>query len=344
MERSVVTVSTPAVAPVPREFVDGLCEAVAQNDALDGYVGEVVSRGLRNVYLVGRGGSFIATHAVQFLLEHHSTRFPVFHLNADEFTYRRPPLLGEGSLVVTLSHRGSTPETVAATRLARDRGADVLALTTDGDSPLARAADRTFLHRTVDGKHVLLAQVGWALLRHTGVRADYDGIRAGYAALPDALLDAWQSADERLHGIARQLADEPVTYVVAGGPNYGAGLTLAMCYLQEMQWLDAAAVHADEFFHGLFEVVTAETAVLLMLGEDETRPMAERVRRFLDRYTRKGIYLDSRDFALPGVPRQLRGFFTPALFYSLNGRLAEHYAAVRGHPLDDRRYMWKVDY
>ncbi len=135
-----------------------------------------------------------------------------------------------------------------------------------------------------------------------------------------------------------------MTYAVAGGPDYGAGMTLAMCHLQEMQWLYAAAVHADEFFHGPFEVVTGDTPVLLMLGEDGTRPMAERARRFRDRYTRRAVHLDSRDFPWPGIPGHLRGHFTPPVFHSLDGRLAEHYAAVTGHPLTDRRYMGKVDY
>ena len=336
-------VATP-LAPIPADLADGLRQAVAQDDAIDAHVRDLARKGIRNVYLVGCGGSFIATHAAQYLLERHATRFPVFHSNADEFAYRRPPLLGDGSVVVTLSHRGNTAETVRAAALARDSGAHVIALTTDETSPLAQASNRTFPHTTVDGKHVLLGQIAWALLRHSGAPADHDGVRAAYRAWPDALVATWRAMDDRLHAIARSFHDEPVTYVVAGGPNYGAGMTLAMCYLQEMQWLHAVGVHADEFFHGPFEVVTEDTPVLLMLGEDETRPMAERAARFLDRYTRRAMYLDSRDFPLPGIPGHLRGYFTPAAFYSLDGRLADHYAALTGHPLTDRRYMWKVEY
>jgi fructoselysine 6-phosphate deglycase len=132
--------------------------------------------------------------------------------------------------------------------------------------------------------------------------------------------------------------------VLGAGPNYGPAASLAMCYLQEMQWLDAAAINAGEFFHGAFEVVTETTPVILLLGEDATRPMAERAQRFLDTYAKRAVYIDSRDFSLPGIATELRGYFTPAVFYSIAGRLAAHYAALRGHDLKIRRYMFKVEY
>ena len=117
-----------------------------------------------------------------------------------------------------------------------------------------------------------------------------------------------------------------------------------MCYLQEMQWKHAAGFNTGEFFQGAFEMVTEDTAVLLFLGEDASRPMAERGKAFLETYTRKGHFIDVRDLSLPGVPTELRGDVSPLVVGELAGRLAQHFEAVRGHHLDQRRYMFRVQY
>ena len=61
--------------------------------------------------------------------------------------------------------------------------------------------------------------------------------------------------------------------------------------------MHAATINADEFFQGPFEVIDQATRSIVFLGEDDTRPMGERVRRFLDRYGGETFYVDGRDFA-----------------------------------------------
>src|SRR5579875_3812269 len=118
----------------------------------------------------------------------------------------------------------------------------------------------------------------------------------------------------------------------------------AMCYLQEMQWRHAAAFNAGEFFHGAFEMITERMPVLLFMGEDETRPVAQRASRFLDRYTRRAFRVDSAELELPGVPAACRAEIGPIVLGALSYRLAQHYEAITGHSLENRRYMFKVDY
>ena len=151
-------------------------------------------------------------------------------------------------------------------------------------------------------------------------------------------------SDPQCHQIATQWKDEPITYVLASGPNYGVAYCLAMCYLQEMQWMHAASFNAGEFFHGAFEVATDQTPWLVWLGEDDTRPMAERALTFLKQYAKKTIAVDSRDLSLPGVEPRQRPIVTPLALSTVMTRLPQHYEAVRGHSLEQRRYMFKVDY
>ncbi len=101
--------------------------------------------------------------------------------------------------------------------------------------------------------------------------------------------------------------------------------------------MHAATINADEFFQGPFEVFDKDTKSILYLGEDETRPMAERVDRFLETYSGETFRIDSRDLELPGIPQKLRSFVAPLVYYILAFRLAAHYAAVRGYSLEGRR-------
>lgn len=342
-----MTVSTPStveVTPIKEDLVTHLRAAVDLNDQIDAFALDVVQRGLDNVYFIGCGGSFLSSFPAHYLLESHANSFATFHMNADEFVRREPARMGAGSLVIVASHSGQSPDTVQAARTAVRAGATVLALSEHQESPLVQAVPSSFLYGNTDAKQVVLGQIAWALLRHSNFDYDWSALRRAYEAWPESLVGTLQAAEPKMHKIADGIKDSTVTHVLGGGPNFGVAATLSMCYLQEMQWMDAEVVNAAEFFHGPFEVITDDSTVVLFLGEDTSRPIAERTRRFLDQYTTAPVYIDSRDFALAGIPAEQRGHFTSALLFALVSRLAEHVASLRNHSLDARRYMGKVDY
>jgi fructoselysine 6-phosphate deglycase len=177
-----------------------------------------------------------------------------------------------------------------------------------------------------------------------GSELDFVAIEKSYAAVPAAFELAIQESEARLHEIAADFGSESLTYVLSAGPNQGTGYGFAMCYLMEMQWKHASWFNANEFLHGAFEVVQPDTPVLLFKGEDETRQVIDRVEAFLNKNTKRCRVIDSKDYSLPGVSASLRGEISPLLLSTLSKRLAEHYQAVTGHLLTDRRYMFKTTY
>ena len=72
--------------------------------------------------------------------------------------------------------------------------------------------------------------------------------------------------------------------------------------------------------------------------------MGERAKQFLEKYDKKAQYVDVRDLELPGIPQSVRGAVSPIVVGALANRLAQHYESVRGHDLETRRYMFKVEY
>lgn len=320
--------------------------AVAQRDRI-GHVAQAAAKGMSNLFLVGCGGSLNDFSAVSYRCDR-SAKIPTFCLNSEEFNRRRPALLGSDSVVLVASHNGTTAETIEAARWARAAGARVIGFTKDETTKLAAECDEVFTYnsdRTILApKQVLIGMMVTALLKEAGSELDFATIDQAYCAVPVAFEQTIQEAEDNLHEIAKAFAFAPFTYVLSAGPNQGAGYGFAMCYLMEMQWKHAAWFNANEFLHGAFEVIQPDTPVLLFKGEDDTRKVIDRVEAFLNKNTKRCRVIDSKDYSLPGVPASMRGEISPLLLATLSKRLAEHYQAVTGHALTDRRYMFKTTY
>ncbi len=342
--------ATLPLKPLPTVHRAGLDVALGQRPEIEALAERVVAAGLTNVFLTGSGGGLLTHTPVQYLLERGTKRFPAFAYSANELIYRNPAALGPGSLVLVCSNTGTTPEVVEVAKFAKAAGATVVSYTRLADSPLAQASDAAFAYGDDEGvgdpKQTAEALTVLAILREIGDLAPeaYDAHVRALTALPNALLDAVRQAEDLNHRIAEALKDAPIIYVLGSGPNVGVAYCLSMCYLQEMQWKDAAHFDAAEFLHGAMEVVTDDTAVILYLGEESTRPIDERAQRFLEKHTKNAWYVDARDFDLPGIEPAMRPYVSTYVLFAMQSRLAEHFEAVRGHDLKNRRYMFKVDY
>ena len=336
---------------VASDLESTISRALAERGRVSSIVAEAASGGIRTLFFVGCGGSLYASSPIGDVMATRGRSVITYRMEAGEFVYGPPATLGSDSLVVVGSHTGTTPETIKAIEVARTHGARaVLAITREPDSPLAQAADHAFTygskHTVWEPKQVYLAQIGHGALLACGdeSQAEHDAALDAYSGLGGAILDAIAASDDYLAEMATALATEPVIYVLGAGPAEDVARCLSMCYLQEMQWLHSAAFNANEFFHGAFEVVTDQTAVLLFLGQDHSRPIAERAKAFLDRYARRAWTVDLADLALPGIPGGYRGEVGPLVLGSLASRIGQHFEAVTGHDLDTRRYMHKVEY
>ncbi len=343
-----MTQSVIPLEPIPADFQETLTSMLAKRPQIEALTAHMYQDGVDRVYLVGAGGSLAVMYPLEFLFDQRATAFATDLLTSAEFVSRNPAALGPRSLVLVASHTGTTPETVQAAQLARSHGARVVALTRSPDSPLATTGDVAFTygseHTVSEAKLLLLYQLGLSLLNRFGQWDDYAAAMTALDTMPTTLLHVKEQTERHNAEIAARFKDEPLIYTLSSGPNYGVGYALAMCYLQEMQWIDAASVHAAEFFHGAFEIVEEDTPLILFLGEDASRPEAERALRFARRYSHKVEVIDTAELDLPGLDARYRGLVSPLVLSAIISRLAAHFAAVRGHSLKIRRYMFTVEY
>ncbi|TJW31803.1 MAG: sugar isomerase, partial [Mesorhizobium sp.] len=108
---------------------------------------------------------------------------------------------------------------------------------------------------------------------------------------------------------------------------------------------DSQAIHANEFFHGPFEVVDRDACFVVLLGLDETRNLSERARDFLFKYgnSQNILLLDAAELDLTGMIDRFKPYLVPLVFFDTLWRFAYKLAELRNQPmLEGRRYMKKL--
>src|SRR5207244_7822023 len=100
---------------------------------------------VRRIVILACGTSYHAALVGRYAIEQWA-RVPVEMDIASEYRYRNP-IVGPDDLVVGISQSGETADTLAAMRLARERGARVLAISNVMGSQATRDADGTLLTR-----------------------------------------------------------------------------------------------------------------------------------------------------------------------------------------------------
>jgi len=328
-------------------IIDGLAPAVAilpEAMALGCALGPRVER----VYFVACGSANRAMLGLQYWIEHFSPSLEVRRYFPAELMAQNPRRLDAQTLVVLGSKSGTTPETVAAAAWLRDRPCRTVGVTQRADSPLAAAVDESFTIGETAESFVAIFMTLQALIG--GVLAAKDGwphadaLLASLAALPRVIADTAEAQDGRGAEAARLLKDDRILYHVASGPCATSAYTFGVCILMEMLWLHSNPIDAAEFFHGPFEIVDAETPLVLILGEDPSRPLMERVLRFCRKHAQRLFIYDSRDFAMDGVAPAIRPLVAPYVLQAALKRISARLSVLHGKPLTTRRYMWKGDY
>ena len=229
-------------------------------------------RGFRRIVVVACGTSYHAGLVGRYAIEWWA-RVPVEMDIASEFRYRNP-VLGEGDLVIGISQSGETADTLAAMRLARERGAKVLAITNVMGSQATRDSDGVLFTRAgleigVAATKTFVAQVAamyLVALRLAELRGTLE---------PDVLARLSRELREMPGSIARLLerADATVTQIAqhwkdAGFFLYlGRHVGLSICLegalkLKEISYIPTDAYAAGEMKHGPIALLDEHTPVV----------------------------------------------------------------------------------
>lgn len=315
---------------------------------LDATIAELMAAGAPNVHFLGSGGAAILMQPAVQLLRRKST-FPVYSDNISELMAGGSANLVKGSIVIMPSLSGTTQESVAFLAHAKAAGADVIALVGHADTPLGREADHVFVNYAADDTSsesffIQSLLVALSIMRARGEIADYAALVAGLKAAPAALLAVKKAIEPEAEERARAIAATDWHIFTGAGNVWPEAYYFAMCILEEMQWIRTRPVHASDFFHGTLELVESGVSVMLFKGEDEMRPLAERIEAFVPTIGGMLTVLDTATLPTPGLSADLRALLSPAILATALERIAAHLEVLRQHPLTTRRYYRRVAY
>jgi len=312
--------------------------------------GKASKGGIQQVYLVSCGGSFASYYPAKYFLQSESKTLRTEHYSSNEFVHATPVALGENSIVMLTSHAGETPETVVAAKLAQEKGAATICLTYTEGSSLTHYGDYNIIYEfgndseVMNQKTSIPLNLATEILHQVEGYLHYDKMVDGFGKIQEITNQAKLLTRERAVKFGLDYKDEKLIYVMGSGASYGEVYAFSICILLEMQWVNSAAVHSGEYFHGPFEITDKTTPFLMLMSEGKTRPLDERALKFLSKYGDKIEVLDAKEYDMNRIDSAVVDFFNPMVFVNVMRVYAEQLAEARNHPLSKRRYMWKFEY
>jgi glucosamine--fructose-6-phosphate aminotransferase (isomerizing) len=223
--------------------------------------------------IVACGTSYHAGLVGRYAIEEWG-RIPVEMDIASEYRYRNP-VVDESDLVIGITQSGETADTLAAMRLARSRGAKVVALTNVMGSQATRDADGVLFTRagievSVAATKTFVAQTACLYmlgLKLGEVRGTMPPDRLAelvddLRGIPHRIAELLEPADERATAIAEAFFKD-TEFCLYLGRHVGLPVCLeAALKLKEISYIAADAYAAGEMKHGPIALLSERTPVV----------------------------------------------------------------------------------
>ena len=185
-----------------------------------------------------------------------------------EFRYSPPPI-DERTHVIAVTQSGETADTIAPTRLARERGAPVIAVTNTVGSAITREAHRVLFLQAgpeiaVAASKTFVAQVTTLVILAAAIAKargalgleQEQELGAALHALPDGAAKALENASG-IRDLARRYVNSRGFMFVGRGYTYPTALEGAL-KLKEVSYVHAEGYAAGEMKHGPISLLDAE--------------------------------------------------------------------------------------
>lgn len=308
--------------------------------------------GIKNVVWLAAGGSYGGFYPAHYFLDQESQVLRSKNITSNEFVKAPPAFVGENTLAVVCSMRG-TPETIEAAKVAKKRGAATIALYID-ESELTEVCDYKLNYDSValDDSDFSKTNAAYGLLIAMVVMDTVEGYEHMETAMQsfEKVDTLYKQAviDIRTKAIkwSLQNRESKSIHVMGSGAAYGAAYIFSICNIMEMLQIDSPTVNSCDFFHGPFEVIDEETSVFLLMGEGGSRPNDERAARFLQEFGGNKVFvLDSQDIGLNKIDPKVAEHFNHLIFSPiLNNVFMRELAYQIKKDYTTRTYMWKATY
>lgn len=264
----------------PKAIADTL-DSVLKDGKLDLSAVELSDEEIKKIsqiYIVACGSAYHVGVVAQYVMED-LAKIPVRVELASEFRYRKP-LLDPDGLVIVISQSGETADSLAALRLAKDKGLRTLGIVNVVGSSIAREADNVFY--TLAGPEISVATTkaystqliaAYCLaIQFARVRGEItDDVYSTYLeelkTIPDKIEKILEDK-ERIQWFAAKVANSKDIFFIGRGIDYAVSLEGSL-KLKEISYIHSEAYAAGELKHGTISLIEDNILVIGVLTQSE---------------------------------------------------------------------------
>lgn len=279
---------------------------------------------------------------------------------ASEFRYRKF-VTRPNSLLITLSQSGETADTLAALRLAKEKGyMAAMTICNVAGSSLVRESDFAFMTRAgveigVASTKAFTTQLAALLMLVTALGKQQDRVSKekekeiveALHALPKQI-NAALAFEKDIEELATDFADKHHTLFLGRGEFYPIAMEASL-KLKEISYIHAEAYAAGELKHGPLALIDADMPVVVVAPSNE---LLEKLKSNVEEVRARGgllyVFADAdagfepdetmKIITLPHVSE-----ITAAIYYTIPMQLLSYYVAIiKGTDVDQPRNLAKA--
>lgn len=236
----------------------------------------------KNITIVACGTAMHAGMVGKYVIED-LARVPVTVDIASEYRYRNP-IVGEGDLVIIISQSGETADSLAAMRLAKQKGATTLAIVNAKGSSIAREAD--MLIYTLAGPEISVASTKayitqlsvmylfafeLALAKETLSTAECKRLVSALLKMPEAVQYVIDSCEEKCKFISTKLISAESLLYIGRGLDYALSMEGSL-KLKEVSYIHSESYAAGELKHGTISLIDKDMPVISVATQTDVIP------------------------------------------------------------------------
>ena len=234
-------------------------------------------KNISQIYIVACGSAYHVGMAAQYVIES-LTSINVRVELASEFRYREMKLI-PNSLVIVVSQSGETADTLAALRMAKEKGIKTMGIVNVVGSSIAREADNVFY--TLAGPEISVATtkayscqlvasyllaMQFAKVRDEITEERYNELIADIVTIPEKI-EQILGDKERIQWFGAKLTSIKDAFFIGRGIDYAIGLEGSL-KLKEVSYIHSEAYAAGELKHGPISLIEDGTVVFSIVTQN----------------------------------------------------------------------------
>ncbi|MFB9120892.1 glutamine--fructose-6-phosphate transaminase (isomerizing) [Bergeyella porcorum] len=228
----------------------------------------------KRIIIIACGTSWHAGLIGEYLIEEFA-RIPVEVEYASEFRYRNP-IINKGDVVIAISQSGETADTMAALKLAKERGAFIYGICNVVDSSIARITDAgSYTHagpeigvastKAFTAQLTILTLIALKLGKHNGNLSNQEFMKliTELELIPNKIQEVLDETHDKVKEISKNYVDATNFLYLGRGYNYPSALEGAL-KLKEISYIHAEGYPAAEMKHGPIALIDENMPIVII--------------------------------------------------------------------------------